>query len=82
MHDIATFFIRQVDSSAEPAALVAAWLVAELGDSRHVDVRLTEPDLVTLDVTSAHGVRALIESLLSETRFAGWAQTTSAIRPP
>ena len=66
---------RRTDPAANPAALVAAWLIDALACDSGVRLQSSDAECIMLDVWPARrqvSIRELIGSALSEPRFAGW----------
>ncbi|HTZ43739.1 MAG TPA: hypothetical protein VMB79_07730 [Jatrophihabitans sp.] len=66
---------RRVDPAANPAALVAAWLIDALAADSGVRLQSSDAECIMLDVSPAPrqaSVRELVGTALAEPRFAGW----------
>ena len=67
--------LHRLDSDAEPAALVATWLIGELLNVDGISVTLPREDTVILQLapsTEPDPIRKRTKSLLGESRFGGW----------
>lgn len=65
----------RTDPGANPAALVAAWLIDALAGHVGIELSCSNPEIILLDVASpeARGsVRQIANTALEEARFAGW----------
>lgn len=68
--------VRRIDRSGHPGAMVAAWLVAEVGPLARLHVAALSEELIVLtcDPPQAQdAVDARIAAALAERRFAGWS---------
>jgi len=70
-----TVRLCRTESAANPAALVAAWLIDALAGTDAVCLTMSRTELIRFDidpVESQPEVSDIIRSALTEPRFAGW----------
>jgi hypothetical protein len=71
----ATVHLRRTGAGAEPAVMIATWLIDELHGSAAVEVGLSDPDLIRLSIDPPQACAAavaIVGEVLDEQRFRGW----------